>query len=169
MKNKAFTLIELLIAILIIAVLTAIAYPQYKKIVLKTQFSETITALKTLIDAQNRYYLTNGTYTDNRDSLDIEYPLSDTYYKNNKYHIQVSKDLYCGIEGAPTNKNTYCQNNKIGISLLYFYYGLYWCTNMDLNNYYNDELCKKLLNVSKTISSSTSDRRTYEGKRLYSL
>ena len=162
MKNKAFTLVELLVAILIIAVLTAIAYPQYKKVVLKTQFSETITALKTLIDAQNRYYLTNGTYTNDRDSLDIEYPLSNTHTA--KYHIQVSKDLYCGIEGA--QNNFYCWNTKIGIELMYFHYGEYWCTNHKSNNYYNDELCKKLLNKSEASSSSS---HTYKGKRLYNL
>ena len=166
MKNHAFTLIELLVVILIIAVLTAIAYPQYKKVVLKTQFSEIVTALKTLIDAQNRYYLTNGTYTNYRDSLDIEYPLSDTYYKNNKYHIQVSKNIQCGLEGAP--RNVYCANDKTGIELLYFYYGLYHCSNLNLYNHYNDELCKKLLNVSEA-GYSGSDRRRYSGNKLYSL
>ena len=164
MKNKGFTLIELLVVVLIIGILAAIAYPQYKKIILKTQFSEISSALKTLIDAQNRYYLANGTYTNNRDLLDIEYPLSNTH--TGKRVVQVSKNIQCGLEGAP--KNVYCENSKIGIELLYFYYGLYWCVNHNVNNYYNDELCKKLLNVSEA-GYSGSDRRRYSGKRLYNL
>ena len=161
MKNKAFTLIELLIVILIIGILAAIALPQYQRIVIKTQFSEIVSALKALRDAQNRYYTANGTYTNNRDSLDIEFPLSDT--ENRKYLIKISKDLHCGIEGAP--RNVYCGNTKIGLGLLYFYSGTYRCTNYDLDNYDKDELCKKLLNTTR-VYDEMSDRRYYESKTL---
>ena len=162
MKNKAFTLIEVLIVVLIIGILAAIALPQYKKMVIKTQFSELVNALKALVNAQSIYYIANGTYTANRDSLDLTFPLTDT--RRAKQFVQVSKYIECGLDGAP--RNVYCKNNKIGIELLYFYHGQYWCTNSNVDNYYNDELCKKLLNVSKTTPTSATGRK-YEGTRLH--
>ena len=161
MKTHAFTLIEVLIVVLIIGILAAIAVPQYKKIILKTRFSEVASALKTLIDAQTRYYLANGTYTNDRDSLDIEFPLGDS--DDRKYIIKISKYAHCGIEGAP--RNVYCKNTKIGIGLLYFYYGAYRCTNYDLDNYDNDEFCKKLLNTTR-VYDDMSNQRYYESKTL---
>ena len=155
--KKGFTLIELLVVILIIGILAAVALPQYKMVVLKTRFSELVSTLQTFIDAQNRYYIVTGNYTDNRDNLDISFPLADS--ENRKYLVQIIKDMHCGLEGAP--RNVYCRNNKINLSLLYFFYGAYRCTNYDLNNYTNDELCKKFLNTTHTYDGG--DRRYYEG------
>ena len=62
MKNKAFTLIELLIAVLIIGILAAIAVPQYKKAVDKTRYSQMVWGIKTIHKALEHYYLTMGSY-----------------------------------------------------------------------------------------------------------
>ena len=75
LKNKAgFTLIELLVVVLIIAVLTAVAVPQYQKSVKKAQYARMLNALQSAVKAQQVYFLTNGEYATNFDELDITFP-----------------------------------------------------------------------------------------------
>lgn len=56
MKQKGFTLIELMIVVAIIGIIAAIAYPSYRDSVNKTQRSDAMTALSRLAAAQERYY-----------------------------------------------------------------------------------------------------------------
>ena len=74
MKNQAFTLIELLVVVLIIGILAAIALPQYQKAVYKSRTISGIIMLRSIMDAQEAYYLANGEYTDDLTKLDIEVP-----------------------------------------------------------------------------------------------
>ena len=74
MKNKAFTLIELLIAILIIGILAAIALPQYQKARNRSVYAKMIAAVRQLNDAQQRYILSNGHGANSIDELDIDLP-----------------------------------------------------------------------------------------------
>ena len=76
MKNKGFTLIEILIAVLIIGILAAIAVPQYQKGVEKSKALQGLTLLKSVIEAINVYYLANGVYPSSFDKLDISIPTS---------------------------------------------------------------------------------------------
>ena len=69
--KKAFTLIELLVVVLIIAILAAIALPQYQKAVLKSRFSSIVPLAKALRDGNEAYYLTNGTYANDVKKLDV--------------------------------------------------------------------------------------------------
>ena len=62
MKNKAFTLIEVLIVILVIGIIASIALPQYQKIMDKTKYSEKAWNIRTIYNALERYYLTTGEY-----------------------------------------------------------------------------------------------------------
>ena len=69
--RKGFTLIELLVVVLIIGILTAIALPQYQVSVAKTRFQQLKVAADALYKAQQVYYLTNGSYPTDFESLDI--------------------------------------------------------------------------------------------------
>ena len=76
MKNHAFTLIELLIAILIIGILAAIAFPKYQLALDKTKYSRAMTLLAEINSAQQRYQLANNKRTDSLYDLDIDLPPS---------------------------------------------------------------------------------------------
>ena len=69
-----FTLIELLVVVLIIGILAAIALPQYQRAVEKSRAVQALTAMRSLIQAEESYFLANGEYTLNLSQLDISLP-----------------------------------------------------------------------------------------------
>lgn len=69
--NQGFTLIEILVVVLIIAVLATIAVSAYQKAVLKSRFSSLMPLAKTLTQGNEDYYLRNGQYTNDVSKLDI--------------------------------------------------------------------------------------------------
>ena len=74
MKNKGFTLIEILVAVLIIAILAAIAVPQYKKAVIKSKYNTSKIYANTLLSAVKLYHLTHGQWPKDVTDLDISLP-----------------------------------------------------------------------------------------------
>ena len=71
MNNRGFTLIEILVAVLIIGVLAAIAVPIYNTAVDKAFFTDLNATAKNLSKAQEVFYLGKGYYTENLPELDI--------------------------------------------------------------------------------------------------
>ncbi|WP_428897926.1 type IV pilin protein [Parelusimicrobium proximum] len=60
--KKGFTLIELLVVVLIIAILAAVALPQYTKTVRRAKMTEGFVNLKAAYDAIKRYELQEGSF-----------------------------------------------------------------------------------------------------------
>ena len=72
-----FTLIELLVVVLIIGILAGVAMPQYQRAVLKSRYTQLMTAGDAVQRAEEVYYMANGVYTNNLEDLDIDIPQKD--------------------------------------------------------------------------------------------
>ena len=81
-NGLAFTLIELLVVVLIIGILAAVAVPQYQMAVEKARAAEAFSVLKTLRNAQEVYFLANGQYATDFETLDVSAPTSNTFDYN---------------------------------------------------------------------------------------
>ena len=61
-KTYGFTMIELMVVLLILAILAAIAYPSYQESILKTKRAEGRAALMRTMQQQERYYSLQASY-----------------------------------------------------------------------------------------------------------
>lgn len=61
-KSKGFTLIELIVAVAIVSILAAIAWPSYRNYVVKAARVEAKATMLNMAQMQERYYTNNGGY-----------------------------------------------------------------------------------------------------------
>jgi len=94
---SGFTLLEILIAVVIIGVLAAIAVSAYQKAVLKSRFSAVIPPTKTTAEAQEFHYMREGSYATDTEDLDVK-------LNSGNNTITVSdKRTYKYVMGTPNN------------------------------------------------------------------
>jgi len=68
-KMRGFTLMELMIAVAVVGILAAVAFPSYQSQVMKTRRSDGKAALMAAAAKQEQYYLDNKTYANTMTAL----------------------------------------------------------------------------------------------------
>jgi type IV pilus assembly protein PilE len=63
-RMRGMTLVELMTVVVVLAIISSIALPTYRKYLIRAQRSEGKIALLQLQTAQEKYYMQNNTYTD---------------------------------------------------------------------------------------------------------
>ncbi len=69
MKQQGFTLIEVLMACVVLAILAAVAFPSYQNSVQKTRRAEAVEALTKAASMQERHFFKTNQYTHNTADL----------------------------------------------------------------------------------------------------
>lgn len=79
-QPAGFTLIELMIVVVIISIIAAVAYPSYQDSVSKARRSDGQAALLDILNAQERYFTENNTYTVTLADIDRAATSEDGHY-----------------------------------------------------------------------------------------
>jgi type IV pilus assembly protein PilE len=127
-RERGFTLIELMIAVVVVGILSAIAFPSFMDSIRKSRRSEAFTALNNVQQAQERFRGNNATYADSltgspTDStpsargLGLSTPTPGGYYS-----ISLSNVTATGYEAIATAVSGTSQANdgdcaKLGVRL----------------------------------------------------
>lgn len=70
-KAKGFTLIELMVVVVIVAILAAVAIPSYQSSIQKTRRADAKETLTRIAAAQERFFFTNNSYTSDLTKLGL--------------------------------------------------------------------------------------------------
>ena len=116
-KDKGFTLIELMIAVAIIGILASIAYPSYLEYVAKGVRADGLAFLVEVANIEEQFYLDNRTYTNKMTDLGFaknpfitesgDYSVSITTVGTGAYTIKAT------AQGAQAKRDSDCSAIQI--------------------------------------------------------
>ena len=122
MKNKGFTFIEILVVVLIIGILAAIAIPKYQLAIIKSKTTNMLDLARSILDAEDRYYLANGHYIGDVSKLDIGVPTTCEHIYYSEYdsnNLKLGEMFSCGelfiLDNAARDNRVsinYCPHNN---------------------------------------------------------
>ena len=101
---------ELLVSVLIIALMTTFALPQYQKAVERSRATEAQTILENLAKAEERHLMSNGVYTNELKDLDVSIPTSTKHFTmtltSEEGALPFTAKMERTIDGVTTSGNT---------------------------------------------------------------
>ncbi len=163
-KSGGFTLIELLVVVLIIGILAAVALPQYNLVVAKTRISAMIPLLRSIQQAQERYYLANGEFATDIHDLDVSCAAYGTGNKENWCYLNKT-----GNATAHLDEGWYIvgSDNRVpGVRLYYFY----WVGGSSARCYAVDGDSEEFANrVCQNLSGLSEPSSRVNGANVYQL
>ena len=162
MKNKAFTLVELLVVILVIGIIAAIAYPQYQRATYKAIDAKLRLAFHDIAKAQNFYYSITGAYgnTGDEEKIDAPYPV-----ENNRFIIGDGFSCKLASSGGPIL--TCSLSNPPCLIYYYIYNNHINCFTYSTSNFKADKFCQFITGQAEPGSDSNSYAHYYSGKPPY--
>ena len=89
-RHCGFNLIELMVTLVIIAILTMVAYPSFMQSVRKGKRSDAHTAMTRAASNLERFFSTNGTYTTDASQLGLTMDGGSAYSNQGHYVIVVA-------------------------------------------------------------------------------
>ena len=162
MKNSStgrfggFTLIELLVVVLIIGILSAIALPQYRVAVAKARFTQLVTLATSIVQAQERYFLTNGEYALDYQALDIGMPPAKSVTSgadcSSAFHYENFWICLYIYGGAPVAVQGWIENEAVSY-VVYYQGGTRECRAYEPDKKLGAQVCQSAgmrLTASKT-------------------
>ena len=110
-KMRGVTLLELMIVVVIIGIMAAIAYPNYRQYAARAKRTEARAALLKIAANQERFYLQNNTYTP--DMMQLGFPVGTAFITNtNSYSISVTAADANNFTAVATYQNADDEANK---------------------------------------------------------
>ncbi len=94
-QQQGVTLIELMIAVVIISILASVALPSYDQYVKKSRRSDGAAQLSRIMQQQERFFLNNMTYTE--DLSDLGYDTSGGAVESQEGYYNISADTCDGV------------------------------------------------------------------------
>jgi len=110
-KNSGFTLIEIMIAMVIVSILAMIAIPAYQDSVTKARRSDGHAILLNIMNAQERYYTENNTYT--ADLTDIDYATATNVDSDENFYKVTAAACAGSTIGACVNLTATAQTAQL--------------------------------------------------------
>lgn len=115
-KQQGFTMIELMIVVVIIAILAAVALPNYRRYVVRAHRADAQRALLDLAGRQERYLYSNNAYTNSLAALGANSSMAGAYYTMSidpAGTSTVAYSLVAAASGTQQRDDKLCQTLKL--------------------------------------------------------
>ena len=110
---RGITLIELMIVVVIVSILAAVSYPNYREFVDRAKRNEAKAALLQIATNQERQYLQNNTFT--QDLTTLGFPTDPFTTASNAYVIAITAADAAGFTATATYQLSGSESTKCNV------------------------------------------------------